>query len=213
MKNHKTKKKLSFLLLMFNLEFSVKMAHLGRLTIWSPNLRNSFFREFVSPKKYSFTVSNCRWFCDKTCKNVNYEVSGPVLKKEGYGCVNMCAFNRSSMRQFSLTNCVHKKKKESKEKSAPVELEDDIVDDSLLEDPYFEALSGDSRILEFIGSKSRGSEHVGVLVLQPWVKWGTSKRTDTSGQLLLDEAVALVATLPGVQVVAQVITLDLGGSD
>ncbi|KAK3857328.1 hypothetical protein Pcinc_036257 [Petrolisthes cinctipes] len=44
---------------------------------------------------------------------------------------------------------------------------------------------------------------VGVMVLQPWVKWGPQKRTDTSGQLMLQEAVALVSTLPLVSVVTQ----------
>lgn len=115
----------------------------------------------------------------------------------------MSSFNKSNLRQFSLTTCTYKKKKTSKEKKVPVEPEEDVIDDSVLEDPYFESLGGDSRILEFIGSKSRGSDHVGVLVLQPWVKWGASKRTDTSGQLLLDEAVALVETLPGVKVEAK----------
>lgn len=121
----------------------------------------------------------------------------------------MCVLN-SSIRQFCLTKYLYKKKKVSKPKYSPPpenENDEDIVDESLLEDPYFESLRKDSRILGFIGSDSRASEHVGALVLQPWVKWGPSKRIDTSGQLLLDEAVALVATLPGVKVVAKVTCL------
>lgn len=100
---------------------------------------------------------------------------------------------------------MYKKKKASKvnDTESPVN-EEDIVDDDLLDDPSFESLRGDSRILGFVGSDSRAFDRVRVLVLQPWVKWGPKKRTDTSGQLLLDEAAALVATLPGVEVVAKV---------
>lgn len=132
-------------------------------------------------------------------------MSSPFLGKECHKYIDMIVLN-TSVRQFSLTNCVYKKRKGSKEKkSSPPESEEDIVDDSLLEDPYFDSLRNDSRVLGFIGSSSKVLEHVGVMVLQPWVKWGPRKRIDTSGQLLLDEAAALVATLPGVKVVAKVI--------
>ena len=45
------------------------------------------------------------------------------------------------------------------------------------------------------------------MVLQPWVKWGPKKRHDTTPELLLDEAVTLVETLPGFKVKAKVFSL------
>ncbi|KAG0714413.1 putative GTP-binding protein 6 [Chionoecetes opilio] len=179
------------------------MACLRRLTVFA----NNHERFFMSTKIY-FTSNNYSWFCDRSLRKWNHIVSRSLFTKEshGHGDVNghvntMCSFGKVHVRQFSLTQCDFKKKKMYNKESLSVELEENIIDESLLEDEYFESLRGDARILEFVGSKSRGPERVGVLVLQPWVKWGASKRTDTSGQLLLDEAVALVATLPGVHVV------------
>lgn len=182
------------------------MAHLRRLTTLSLSLTlRSMFPgvSYMMPRKCSVSIRSYSCHYNKTLETVRSKVSSPFLGKEWHKYKNVFVLN-SSVRLFCLTNCVYKKKKGSKErKSPPPESEEDIVDDSLLEDPYFESLRSDSRILGFIGSNSRASEHVGVMVLQPWVKWGPSKRIDTSGQLLLDEATALVATLPGVKVVAK----------
>uniref|UniRef100_A0A0N7ZDH1 Hflx-type G domain-containing protein n=1 Tax=Scylla olivacea TaxID=85551 RepID=A0A0N7ZDH1_SCYOL len=178
------------------------MAHLRKFTVCLPNLGNSFLRKFTfSPKKYICILSNYSWFYGRRYENISCKVSSSVFSKKGYGYVNKCVVNMSNTRKFSLTNCIYKKRKQSKEETV-AELEEDI-DDSLLEDPYFESIRDDSRIFGFFESEARESKGIGTLVLQPWVKWGASKRTDTSGQLLLDEAVALVATLPGVQVVAK----------
>lgn len=180
------------------------MAHLRRLITHTSTFRSVFFGASHIPfrkcnvSEYShcclyrntLEIARCRMFC-------------PVVGKDWHEPIKLCAFN-NSIRKFCLTS-VYKKKKVSKNKnSSPPPSDDDCVDDSVLEDPYFESLRSDSRILGFIGSDSRASERVGTLVLQPWVKWGPRKRTDTSGQLLLDEAAALVATLPSVEVVAKV---------
>ncbi|XP_045104220.1 putative GTP-binding protein 6 [Portunus trituberculatus] len=178
------------------------MAQFRRFAVCLPSLGNAFLGEVTfSPKKCIHTLNNYSWLYGRRCENINYKVSRPVFTKKSYGCVNKCVINISNAREFSLTNCVFKKRKQSKEETVE-ELEEDI-DDSLLEDPYFESIRGDSRIFGFFESEARESKGIGTLVLQPWVKWGANKRTDTSRQLLLDEAVALVNTLPGVEVVAK----------
>lgn len=191
--------------------FSLTMAHLRRLTTWSPTLWSMFPGvSHMLPRKWY--VSDYSYSClySKSLETVRCKVSSSLLAKQWHEYIKLCAFN-NSIRQFHLTSCVYKKKKVSKEKNTPAPVSDeDNVDESVLEDPYFESLRSDSRILGIIRSDSRASERVGVLVLQPWVKWGPSKRTDTSGQLLLDEAAALVATLPSVEVVAKV-TCPLAG--
>lgn len=184
------------------------MVHLQRLISWSSALSCMATRvSFMPPTKCYVFYHSCSSLYNKTLKTLGCNASHPSLIKEWHEYLKLCALN-NSVRQFSFTSALYKKKKASKVKNteAPVN-EEDSVEDDLLEDPYFEKLRGDSKILGFIGSDSRASEHVGVLVLQPWVKWGPSKRTDTTGQLLLDEAVALVATLPGVEVVAKVTCL------
>lgn len=184
------------------------MAHLRRFTMCLSNLGNTFCGEVsFSANRYIHTLSNYSWPYGRTCENINHKVPKSVFTKKSYDCVNKNVVNISNTREFSLTNCVYKKRKRSKEETVE-ELEEDI-DDSLLEEPYFESIRGDSRIFGLFESEARESKGIGTLVLQPWVKWGASKRTDTSRELLLDEAVALVNTLPGVEVVAKVATLLL----
>jgi len=48
-----------------------------------------------------------------------------------------------------------------------------------------------------------------LLVLQPYIKWGPRKRINTTGELQLEEACALVSTLQNWSVVEQVILLLL----
>lgn len=186
------------------------MAHLRRLTIWSLT-KNMFSGVFGLPaRKCSLSDRSYSFLYRRTLETVRCKVSSTFVNEEWHQFIKLCPFNNTA-RQFCLTSSVYKKKKVLKEKNTPPPVSDeDSVDDSVLEDPYFESLRSDSRILGIIGSDSRPSDRVGVLVLQPWVKWGPSKRIDTSGQLLLDEAVALVSTLPDVQVVAKV-TYPLAG--
>lgn len=178
------------------------MATLRRFTICLSNLGNVFLGELAfSPKKYICSIRNYSWFYGRSFENINYQVSSSIFTKKSSGYGNKSVINISNTREFSLSKCVYKKRKQSKEETE-AELEEDI-DESLLEDPYFESIRGDSRIFGFFESEARESKGIGTLVLQPWVKWGARKRTDTSRQLLLDEAVALVNTLPGVKVVAK----------
>lgn len=108
--------------------------------------------------------------------------------------------SRSYSRSFVTSSGLFKKRM-SRMKIPEKGADDSLNDDEVLNDPQFESLRNQSR-LQALVSGVRGQ--VGVMVLQPWVKWGTQKRTDTSGELMLQEAVALVSTLPVVSVLAQV---------
>lgn len=101
---------------------------------------------------------------------------------------------------FTTTAVDFRKKRNGQETIKPIDDVEEIIDDRFLEDPAFEILRHDSNILGVFGSESVTIREVGVIVLQPWVKWGYNKRVDTSGQLMLEEAVALVSTLPGIHI-------------
>lgn len=101
-------------------------------------------------------------------------------------------------RKFIQTTCITYKKKKAKilkQNVSQESLED--LDEQILSDPEFESLRLNTDI---IGDKLDGVNEQGVVVLQPWVKWGPQMRQDTTPELLLDEAVALVETLPGFKV-------------
>lgn len=101
-------------------------------------------------------------------------------------------------RRFIQTTCITYKKKKVKnlEQNISQESQEDL-DEEILFDPEFESLRSTTDIL---GETSGGINEQGVVVLQPWVKWGPRMRQNTSPELLLDEAVALVETLPGFKV-------------
>ncbi|XP_071525064.1 putative GTP-binding protein 6 [Panulirus ornatus] len=147
------------------------------------------YSSYISHRKYSlFKNLNGRFHQISSASNLDRYVSGKILENK------LTVF----VKPVTTTLVLEKKKstKGSKEKSQKYETEDDY-DESFLEDPAFETLRSDSKALESSDSKS------GVMVLQPWVKWGTCKKRNTSGELMLDEAVALVSTLPGVHVIAK----------
>ncbi|XP_045584223.2 putative GTP-binding protein 6 [Procambarus clarkii] len=116
-------------------------------------------------------------------------------------CLRIINPNNLTWKVSFTTATVNLRSKKNKEINPPVDSEEEITDDNLLEDPDFEVLRSEVDILEFIGSQLASRTELGVMVLQPWVKWGYHKRGNTTAQLMLDEAVALVSTLPGVHVV------------
>lgn len=107
---------------------------------------------------------------------------------------------RPHSRPFVTSSSLFKKRM-SRMKIPEKGADDSLNDDEVLNDPQFDSLRNQSRLQALV---SGASGQVGVMVLQPWVKWGHQKRTDTSGELMLQEAVALVSTLPVVTVVAKV---------
>ncbi|XP_076068735.1 putative GTP-binding protein 6 isoform X2 [Oratosquilla oratoria] len=107
------------------------------------------------------------------------------------------------LRQFGTTPSLLKKKKK-KHLSLVAEVPDsewnENEEENILEDPEYDLLTSSA----FVPGKIKGQDGVsGVMVLQPWVKWGPRKRLDTNGELLLDEAAALISTLPMYKVVAK----------
>lgn len=103
----------------------------------------------------------------------------------------------SNTRRFIQTSCITYKKKKARNLKLNVSqdsLEDiDDLHEEILSDPEFESLRINTDIIDGVTER-------GVVVLQPWVKWGPQMRQDTTPELLLDEAVALVETLPGFKV-------------
>lgn len=182
-----------------------KMAHSGILRLGIATRKNTLIRssclwlcQYKSVNDFCSYVSNRN---DSVFKNMNYR----FYQASSVGNLDRYVSGKILENYFTIfvkpvtTTLVLKKKKRTKEKNQPHETEDDSIDDSFLEDPAFEALRCGSKVLEISDSKS------GVMVLQPWVKWGACKKTNTTGQLMLDEAVALVSTLPSVHVMEKVI--------
>ncbi|XP_068248270.1 putative GTP-binding protein 6 [Palaemon carinicauda] len=146
-----------------------------------PPLNNSRFKG-----KYLFSCE------EKQLRNdsVPYKITA--------GTINSVGFSRL----LSTTSVLSKKKKNKTLNS--VEYQEDSesqIDDSVLADPTFDAWRNESDILGFISSHENYRFDVGVLVLQPWVKWGPRMKKQTTPEMMLDEAAALVATLPGVRVI------------
>uniref|UniRef100_A0A1B6KK63 Hflx-type G domain-containing protein n=1 Tax=Graphocephala atropunctata TaxID=36148 RepID=A0A1B6KK63_9HEMI len=90
------------------------------------------------------------------------------------------------LRNFSISQVCCKGNKES------VNSDDDFVEE--LEDPKYEELVKRTFKLSDTGHQ--------VMVIQPYIKWGPSKKTNTTPELQLDEAVALIKTLPQWNVVS-----------
>lgn len=123
---------------------------------------------------------------------------GSILFGNTYCSVNTVLCTRL----FSTTCALSKKKKSKTLRAVPDQEESEAqIDDSVLVDPAFDAWRSDSDILGFISSHENYRFDMGVLVLQPWVKWGPHMKMTTTPEMMLDEAAALIATLPGVRVV------------
>ncbi|KAK7070264.1 putative GTP-binding protein 6 [Halocaridina rubra] len=107
-----------------------------------------------------------------------------------------------SRKTFGTTTLLAKKKKVKKDKAVlpQAEAENDF-ETAILNDPEFDNLRNEMDILSFLGSQSGRRYDMGVLVLQPWIKWGPNMKHNTTAQRMLDEAVALIATLPGIRII------------
>lgn len=187
---------------------------IGRVNCWS---RQQVCRmglnlcSFIKTSEHRILKSFLTYFppasgiaCDRRlsfqkCKTetFNIDITYSVLRKSKFHNNNFF-----DLKSFTTTSVLSKKKKSKKEKTVYVQ-EDDIneIEANILDDPDFDALRSDSDILGFIGSQSNQRFDLGVLVLQPWVKWGPRMKQNTTSQMMLDEAAALMSTLPGIRVI------------
>jgi len=130
----------------------------------------------------------------------NRKLLSKPLKKiySNSNCMNDISYTRRFIKTTSIT--YKKKKARNVKPNVSQESLDEDLDEEILSDPEFEKLLIDTDI---IGHRLDGVNEQGVVVLQPWVKWGPQMRQDTTPELLLDEAVTLVETLPGFKVRAK----------
>ena len=180
---------------------------------WGHLCRQSVFRD-PAVKEYtvanklhfslSFSDSFIRNFSFMSSRNNLFHLTKSVEGTNWIYCNVYCA------RSFSLTSSLFKKKKKSKSAEVVQDHEDAEIriDDSILDDQVLEEWRSDSDIIGFIGSQPNYRFDMGVVVLQPWVKWGPRMKKATTAQLMLDEAATLIATLPGVRVVHKVICFN-----
>lgn len=187
---------------------------IGRVNCWS---RQQVCRmglnlcSFIKTSEHRILKSFLTYFppasgiaCDRRlsfqkCKTetFNIDITYSVLRKSKFHNNNFF-----DLKSFTTTSVLSKKKKSKKEKTVYVQEEDiNEIEANILDDPDFDALRSDSDILGFIGSQSNQRFDLGVLVLQPWVKWGPRMKQNTTSQMMLDEAAALMSTLPGIRVI------------
>ncbi|RXG58435.1 hypothetical protein Avbf_04449 [Armadillidium vulgare] len=110
---------------------------------------------------------------------------------ENFAQFNSIQVQKKFKRNFFKSIISYKKKGSNNE-----ECDDNILDSELEKDLY-----GDTDYNELMNKMGGSLSGItSVAVLQPWVKWGAKKRTETSSKLLLDEACALVKSIPGIDI-------------
>ena len=105
-----------------------------------------------------------------------------------------------SRKYLSTTSCVFGKKKSQRVLKLVGDLDRNVEKEVLEDDEYKHLVNREIHSVK--GSTS-------VAVIQPWIKWGRKKRRDTYPELLLDEAVALVNSIPDMNVKYKVIILSI----